>query len=499
MGVVIREGIKGTVVSYIGAGLGALITLFVYPYFLSPEEVGLLRLLTDTSMLLVFFAMLGMSFGLIRFFPHFETLQEQKMFSTTILFVILVGTCIVSGIVFIFSDIVKSYFASNSLLFAQYFNAIYPLLACSVLILFFENLSNIYRRIFMPRIIRDILLRIMLVGIILLYFYQLIYLWGFVLCVAASYGIAAIANYINAQQQGYFSLVAPSKGLISKRFRRAIIKFGANTILAGLGGVIIGKIDVMMISGSVNLHSTGVYTIAFFIATIIEIPARSIVSLVVPELSAALRKNDMAKVSELYKKVTQVQMLIAGGLFLLLWINIDSIFSIMPNGDIYVVGKYVVLFIGLSKFIDLITGLNASIIGYSKYYYLVPFTTALLGGLAIAFNVWLIPLYGIVGAAIASLVTMFVYNSIMLILVKSLFDLQPFTFASLRIIILLLLCVGSTFIMPDLSSPYLSILLKSSSIVSIMLVGILRFNVSAEALEGIHASLRHLRYRFGKK
>ncbi|MGL4364349.1 MAG: polysaccharide biosynthesis C-terminal domain-containing protein [Bacteroidales bacterium] len=499
MGVVIREGVKGSVVSYIGAGIGALTTLFIYPYFLSPEEVGLLRLLLDTSALLAFFAMLGMSGVLIKFFPHFETPLQQKMFSTRVFFNILIGSCIVCGVIFAFSEQVQVYFTSNSSLFAKYFNTVYPLVFSTAILIFFEALSTIYRRIFFPRVIRDILIRVILVGFILLYYYQFINLLGFILGLSVTYGIAAIANYINAKHQGYFSIVYPSKGLISKKLRNAIIRFGGNSILAGFGGVIIGKIDVVMISGNVNLHSTGIYTIAFFIATIIEIPARSITALVLPELSTSLRNNAMEKVNELYKKVTEVQMLIAGGLFLLIWANIDNIFNIMPNGNTYSVGKYVVLFIGLSKLFDLITGLNSNIIAYSKYYFLIPFTTALLGILAIAFNIWLIPHYGIVGAAIASCITMLIYNSLMLILVKKLLGLQPFTSACFRIAVLLLLCAGIVWLMPKFASPYFSIIIQSSIIGGGILIGILYFKISISALEAVRATLRHIQYRLQKK
>jgi len=55
-------------------------------------------------------------------------------------------------------------------------------------------------------------------------------------------------------------------------------------------------------------------------------------------------------------------------LFLGIWCNIDSIFELIPNGEIYSPGKWVVFYIGLSKLFDMATGVNQEIVGTSKYY-----------------------------------------------------------------------------------------------------------------------------------
>jgi hypothetical protein len=39
MGIVIRQSIKGSLVSYAGAFIGMVSTIFIYPYFLTPEII----------------------------------------------------------------------------------------------------------------------------------------------------------------------------------------------------------------------------------------------------------------------------------------------------------------------------------------------------------------------------------------------------------------------------------------------------------------------------
>ncbi len=498
MGVVIKEGLKGTIVSYIGAGIGAITTLFIYPYFLTPEEVGLIRLLLDVATIFSFFSLLGITNIMVKFFPYFKQRHHEKTFISFCFFIPLLGFLIVCGIICLFSQQIINVFSSNSQLFSNNFFYTIPLALATVVLLFFETLSTIYRRIFASRFIRDILIRILTIGLIFLYFYGVINTTAFVAGFSLVYLIAALVNCMYYHHIDAFRLTRPTDKILTRSLAWSMSKFGGNTILAGLGGMLISKIDVLMISSKINLTNTGIYTIAFFIATMIEIPARSINSLVVPQVSAELHNGNMHKVSELYKKITQNQLLISGTLLLLIWINIDSLFTIMPNGDIYDAGKYVVLFIGLGKFVDLITGINSNIIGYSKYYYLTPFCTILLGVLAIVSNLILIPRFGITGAAIASLASLFIYNSLMIVLVKVLLHMQPFTWSCLRIALAICGAFVLSLVLPQLYNPYLNILLQSSVVTFFIIFVSVRFKLSQEANEAAKMVTQKIQRWFNK-
>ena len=72
MGIVIRQSIKGTIVSYIGAFIGMVSTIFIYPYFLTPELIGLNRILIDSAFLFAFFAQIGIPNAIIKFSPKLK-------------------------------------------------------------------------------------------------------------------------------------------------------------------------------------------------------------------------------------------------------------------------------------------------------------------------------------------------------------------------------------------------------------------------------------------
>ena len=72
MGIVIRQSIKASIVSYAGAVIGMVSTIFIYPYFLTPELIGLNRILIDSAFLFAFIVQIGIPNAIIRFSPQLK-------------------------------------------------------------------------------------------------------------------------------------------------------------------------------------------------------------------------------------------------------------------------------------------------------------------------------------------------------------------------------------------------------------------------------------------
>ena len=72
MGIIAKQSIQGTIVTYLGVAVGFVTTFFVLTRFLSAEEIGLARVLVDAATLFIGLAQLGTSSSIIRFYPHFK-------------------------------------------------------------------------------------------------------------------------------------------------------------------------------------------------------------------------------------------------------------------------------------------------------------------------------------------------------------------------------------------------------------------------------------------
>ena len=112
MGVIQRQGIKQSLVNYLGVLIGAVSVIFIYP--LDPKSYGLARFLIDGSLFLMPFLLLGFSGVMIRFFPHFK---NEKKGHNGILFLIIsvvFCTCLVFVLLaFLFKDFVYDLYSDT--------------------------------------------------------------------------------------------------------------------------------------------------------------------------------------------------------------------------------------------------------------------------------------------------------------------------------------------------------------------------------------------------
>ena len=77
MGIIAKQSIQGTIVTYLGVAVGFVTTFFVLTRFLTAEEIGLARVLIDAATLFIGLAQLGTSASIIRFYPHFKEKGER--------------------------------------------------------------------------------------------------------------------------------------------------------------------------------------------------------------------------------------------------------------------------------------------------------------------------------------------------------------------------------------------------------------------------------------
>jgi O-antigen/teichoic acid export membrane protein len=269
-------------------------------------------------------------------------------------------------------------------------------------------------------------------------------------------------------------------------------------MVVGVGSIAASRIDVFMLGNKMSLSGVGIFTIAYFIASFIEMPSRAVFQMVTPFTSDALKNNDIKLIDSLYKRTSINQLITAGILFLLLWINADNIFNFMPNGEIFKAGKYVIFFIGLAKVFDALTGINAIILGNSKFYYYTLFFIFFLAIIAFAVNYYFIPIWGIVGSALATFISIVAYNLILVVFVKWKIGVQPFTKKTFIAIILLGLAYGCSLIIPIMSNPIVDMLVRSIVISTLFVFMIYRFKVSIEINNviqvGIHKALTLIKY-----
>ena len=77
MGIIAKQSIRGTIVTYLGIAVGVVTTFFVLTRFLTTEEIGLARVLIDAATLFIGLAQLGTNASIIRFYPYFSSISPK--------------------------------------------------------------------------------------------------------------------------------------------------------------------------------------------------------------------------------------------------------------------------------------------------------------------------------------------------------------------------------------------------------------------------------------
>lgn len=489
MGIVIRQSIKGTVINYLGAFLGFLTTFFVQTRFLTSEEIGLLSVLYEAAMVIVSLALLGTNSSAVRFFPFFK--DKDKNHNGFFFYMLLfpfIGSLFFIPLYLILHTPISDYFSKNSALFIDYYNWIIPLVLFLLYWFIFETYAQLLLRIAVTKFIREVGMRVLLLILYLLYGLQLINLNGLVIGYIAVFGICALWCFWYISRLGNISL-KHNFAQIDKPLRWQVAKYTAFLLIGAIGGSIVGRLDLFMVSAKLGLDYAGVYRIAFYIVAVIGIPTQSISTIAGPIASELLAKQNFAEANRLYQKVALHQFMAGSLIFLFIWININNIFSIIPNGEIYQAGKWVVFFMALAKLVEITLAFGGTLISYSRYYYWGLYFTFFITGITIITNNLFIPIWGMTGAAIATALTTLLTYGVQQLLLFWKIKGNFYTLGLLKQMGVLAILYGLNFILPSVSNPWFDCIYRSAILGLVALGLIYIFHISEEVNHLIKSGL----------
>ena len=447
MGVIARQSIKGALANYIGVAIGFFTTFFVLTDCLTQEEIGLTRVMVDAAMLFSGIAQLGTNASIIRFFPFFKDSdadgdadvpsstgasdsvggprgKNHGIFGWSVL-IPFIGFTIFALLFFLFKDNIVELYSDKSPLIADYCYLLLPLTFFSLYLTVFETNANVLLHIVVPKIVRECGIRVFNLVCYLLYGHGVISLDTFVLLFCASYGIAMLINFFYLISLGKVSFRIDWNFINRERIKEIILYtlFMTVTVLAGN----IPLINTLFLGAQTGLALTGVYTIAFYIANIVEVPYRSLGAISRPLIAQAVRDDNWSEVNRLGKQVSLHQFLVSSLIFFFIWINLRALFAVIPHGAEYIAGMGVVFLLGLAKITNSSLSIGIDILNYSKLYPFSLVFIALLTLSAILLNQFLIPMWSINGSASATLFSYVIYFICLLIFLQKRLKINLFS------------------------------------------------------------------------
>lgn len=464
MGIVLRQSVKNIVSTYLGFVFGALNTLFLFTYFLSKEEYGLVGYVTSVATILTPLLTFGVQNTFVRFYSFYqdETERAKLNFMLFLLpFLAIIPFCAIG--VLAYEQIAGWLSAKNEavgdyvlLIFLTgivmaYFEVFYAWMRVHLKSVFGNFLKEVFHRVGTMFLLFGVYLQ-------LIDFQQFMW-WVFIL-----YFLRMLLMIVSA-----FRVKRPTFCVGFPYDRAEILKYSFFIILSGSVASVLMDIDKFMINQYLPISEIAIYNVAIFTATVVVIPYRSVYQIVSPLVAQFINQGKTTELNDLYKKSTIGIFAVSMLIFVLILINLRQFYALLPSSD-YASGIYVVILISLVKLFDALVGINNAILFNSKYYRMVLYMAVFLIVITIGLNIWLIPLYGINGASLATFFAFFSYNSIKLFFIYKKYGMTPFykeTFVIFGV------GVGSilSFYFWDFSfSPLVNILLKTLIFILILVV-----------------------------
>ena len=440
MGVIAKQSIKGALANYLGVIIGAVTTFFVVTDLLTQEEIGLTHVLVDAAMIFAGLAQLGTNASILKFYPVFkdEATHDHGFFGWTLLLP-LVGFVLMTLFFFLFKDGIVDYYSQNSPLVVNYIYLLLPLIFFVLYMTVFETNASVLEHIAAPKFVREVVVRLVNLTAYLLYGYRVISLDLFVWCFCASYAIAMAVNFFYLTTLGKISF-RPDWHFVDRKMLREVLVYTLFMTATALAGNV--KLFNSIFLAKESLALAGIYTIACYIANVIEIPYRSLGAISSPIISGAMQAGDMAEVQRLGRQVSLHQLLVASMLLFFIWINLRTLFAVIPNGADYLAGMNVVLFLGLANILNSTLCIATNMLNFSRHYAFSLLFISLLTAAAILFNRWLIPLWGAAGSACATLFAYLLYFIPLLTFIKVRLGVSLFSWKQAHVVILTLALFG---------------------------------------------------------
>ncbi|MFY0631506.1 MAG: oligosaccharide flippase family protein [Flavobacteriaceae bacterium] len=473
MGIVLKQSFKNIIIVYAAFAIGGINTIFLYTRFLDGDYYGLVTFLLSAANLLMPLTAFGVQYTIVKFFSSYETKLERDKFLSLAMFLPLLIAIPFGFLGTVFYEQISTFLSLKNPIIKDYTYIIYLVAIATAYFEVFYAWSKVQLRSVFGNFIKEMYNRLAVMTLLFCVYFEFISEIEFIYYLTGAYFLRLLIMMLYA-----FKLYLPKFGLSLPSNYKEIFRYSAYIILAGSAGAILLDIDKVMIPGKEEIALAAYYAVALYIGTAIEAPGRAMLQILQPLTSKAINENNFKEVGKLYQQSSINLFLVGGLLFLLVNLNINEIFKLLPPE--YSGGAWVVLLISGAKLYKMFLGINGEIILNSKYYrILLP-----LGlGMALSatlLNDWLIDLYSTNGAAISTLIVVLFFNSIKLWYVKKKFSLVPYSQKTLLLLVLIVLFFCAFHFIEFSFHPIINIGLKSFLIVIGYIIIVKQLNISED-------------------
>ncbi|PHI20695.1 hypothetical protein CEQ90_06495 [Lewinellaceae bacterium SD302] len=466
MGIIGRQSVKTTIVRLSTVFIGAFSILFAYDYDL--EAYGLSQILLSSSILLSNIFSMGAPTIAIRYFSQFN---DNKYDRSSLFFFLLTLGLIGAGLFGILlwtslDDVLSalSNSGNNIELYRKFSTFVYILFVIQLGTSLLDTYLTNFGRITYPTIITRFTPKILLPAIIVIGYFQDWELTQTAIGVLVMQFIAFAGLVYYLISQDVIGLKFSIKKIIYSSKIKEIATYGAYGILGAISTKLIFQIDTVSLGAYVSKEEVGAYQILLFAATVITIGYDQIMKVTSPIVARQTQKNLIADVEENYKNVAKTSLAWGFFAFSVIAFSLTDVFSLLENKQYFTSANTIFILLAFGIFSNMMGSTNAQILSYSRYFKYNYYIAALLA-LSNVFLNWYLIAYlrmGLIGAALATTLSLSTVNIVRSILVYIFFRIHPLSRGLMATILLGAIMVVLISEIPDTGNIILNVFLRAS-------------------------------------
>lgn len=480
-----KQTIQSSVIIYFGFLVGIINTYFYTRNgSFTTAEYGVTRIFIDFAQNFFAFASLGTIPVLYKFYPYYkDNLPDKKNdLLTLVLAASMIGFLLVSIVSIVFQPLVVRKFGEHSALFLPFYYLLFPFSLGYLLFAVLESFSWSLQKSVVSNGLKETALRLITSVFIVLFLCKLINFNQFMYLFSLLYLIIAVLLAIYLYSTGHFKFTF-SISRVTKKFYKKMI--GLQFFV--FGGICLNAVAVtisgLLIASKQGLSYAGVFSLASYVASFIEVPQRSIISVSTGALSRAWKDKNFDSINRIYHRSSINMLLLSLFVFGNVWLNAAQGIQVLHVQNAYLAGISLVFVLGIAKIIDAGTGVNSVIIATSTLWKFEFYTNVVLLIIRIPLAYVFIEKYGIIGPAYAELISQIVYNFIRYEFLRRRFHMQPFNKETLLAVLLGAAALASIYYLFSGMEGWIGIIIRSLLFSGILIGGMFLFKLTPDAMQ----------------
>jgi O-antigen/teichoic acid export membrane protein len=435
MGIVFRQSIKTSMVIFTGALLGIL-TIWLSTKYIARQPLGFTGNLTYNCLLLAQIAILGLNSTLTVYIHKYPAGDPRRSVLLSLCIGLPVLLCfIAAGPFLLIRPWVLLHFQETD---QWYMNRYYLLIPVYTLLfvlqILLEQFLGTQMKVAIAAFIREVVVRLFIIAFILLFAAGYISFDAFVVASVLVYLVPILVYLFIAIRDGSFSFSLKLRSLAPAEYKE-LWHFSWYHFLLAMSITLMSYLDSVALplydhSGFV---AAAVYRVAIFLISFLQMPSKAMLNPVVTVLSQAIAEDNQSKIKDVFAR-SSINILIATVFMAAIIIcNLDNAISVLSKGYEQIGLIFLILFLG--RIVDLATGVNDAILSVTKHYKFSFYIS--IGLIALLFGLikWLVPVYGVYGAAWATSITLILFNLGKFLYVWLKLDMQPFSIHTLQVLL----------------------------------------------------------------